>query len=299
MLRHLTIGMPAVLPALLLSTEVLAAGCPKMMNVGRFAGPGAGYEKPRVSVRCAGGIATVRTNSMPHYRFVRITPNPLVAQNFTFRLPLRPRRLRVPREIPRLGPVGIAVNGVVFFSPNEAARPSHQAWGDPVYNGIMDRCMGHTAREYHYHAFVQNCLAPGSRAGRPSPILGYAFDGYPIYGPWGCLDRGCRKVVRFRSSWVRTGDPTTYAWRAHAYRKQQGAQYLDRCNGRVGPDGTYRYHATARFPYIIGCYAGVPMAQPRNRRRGGFRPEGRGPRFGRDGRRPPPRGGYGRPPRRH
>jgi hypothetical protein len=32
---------------------------------------------------------------------------------------------------------------------------------------------------------------------------------------------------------------------------------LDECNGRFGPDGTYRYHATATFPYILGCYRGT------------------------------------------
>jgi hypothetical protein len=33
---------------------------------------------------------------------------------------------------------------------------------------------------------------------------------------------------------------------------------LDPCNGRVGPDGVYRYHATTTFPYVLGCYRGTP-----------------------------------------
>ena len=68
-------------------------------------------------------------------------------------------------------------------------------------------------------------------------------------------------MVELQSSWVRIADPRTNAWDAYAYREQEGAAYLDRCNGRVGPDGRYRYHATSGFPYIIGCYAGTPKAQ--------------------------------------
>ena len=48
-----------------------------------------------------------------------------------------------------------------------------------------------------------------------------------------------------------------YAWDSHEFREKQGDEWLDECNGRIGPDGTYRYHATSTFPYILGCYHGV------------------------------------------
>jgi hypothetical protein len=274
-----------------LTSPADAAACPAnvLMDVSRTAGPGAGYERPRVSARCAGNMLVVRSNGMPHYRFVQITPNPLRAQNYVFRVPVNPRRASRTTRIPLLGGVGFAVNGVIFYGPNEAAFPAGQAYGDPVFNGIMDRCMGHTAREYHYHAFVQSCLAPRARAGKPSPVLGFAFDGFPIHGSWGCLDRACKKVVQFKSGYVRTASPARNAWQAHRWVKRKSPIYLDRCNGRVGPDGQYRYHATNTFPYIIGCYAGTPEMS--NRRRGGG-PRGRGPGGpGGPGVGPPPRGG--------
>ena len=28
----------------------------------------------------------------------------------------------------------------------------------------------------------------------------------------------------------------------------------------MGLDGTYRYHATREFPYVLGCYKGTPNA---------------------------------------
>jgi len=51
----------------------------------------------------------------------------------------------------------------------------------------------------------------------------------------------------------------TYAWDNHIYAGDQGdPTVLDECNGRFGPDGTYRYHATDAFPYVLGCYRGDP-----------------------------------------
>ena len=129
-------------------------------------------------------------------------------------------------------------------------------------------------------------------AAGPSPILGFALDGFPIYGPRGCLDAACQRVVTFKSSYEHTkyemgtvgcansnacadrnayvcaptvinGQETTacvykdYAWDYNVYQPQQGDGWLDECNGRIGPDGTYRYHATKTFPYLLGCYHGV------------------------------------------
>jgi hypothetical protein len=145
-------------------------------------------------------------------------------------------------------------------------------YGDPVYNGILDECLGHTGGQgdYHYHALLVKCLTAKSEDLKPSPIVGYALDGFPILGPYECADRACSAQVELLSSWEKTGDPTTYAWDNHACtkatcEKPEGA-YLDRCNGHVGPNGDYHYHATLAkneptytgFPYILGCYRGTP-----------------------------------------
>ena len=74
------------------------------------------------------------------------------------------------------------------------------------------------------------------------------------------LDEACEQRVTFVSGWEQTGDPSTYAWDNHAYVGGDDPTVLDRCNGRVGPDGSYRYHATSTFPYILGCYHGEAVA---------------------------------------
>ncbi|MEM7245048.1 MAG: YHYH protein [Acidobacteriota bacterium] len=214
------------------------------------------YPDPTLSVSCTATEVVVSSNGIPSYEFVLITRNDLEAQNYDWRFPLNPVLPAEAEDIPLLGTMGIAINGLPLFGPNEAEVPD--PYGDPVYNGIMDSCLGHTAQRgtYHYHALLVDCLTSADVDGEPSPIIGYAFDGFPIYGPWGCLDADCNEVIEFQSGWVQTGDPSTYAWDNHEYQEQEGDQYLDRCNGRIGPDGSYRYHATSTFPYILGCYAG-------------------------------------------
>lgn len=221
----------------------------------------ANYPDPFLDVYCEGDELVVESNGIPAYEFEPITPNALNAQDYTWRLPLSPTVAAETSEIPLLGTVGIAVNGLPFYGPNEGGMPD--PFGDPVYNGIMDACMGHTGPvgDYHYHAMLVACLTAGAPEDEASPVLGYAFDGFPIYGPQGCLDSECSEVVTFESGWVQTGDPTTYAWDNHEYQASDAPTQLDQCNGRIGPDGTYRYHATSTFPYILGCYAGTPGDQ--------------------------------------
>ncbi|MEE2786019.1 MAG: YHYH protein, partial [Myxococcota bacterium] len=192
------------------------------------------------------------------------------------------------------------------YGPNEAQFPD--PYGDPVANGAMDETEGHTGgnADYHYHALLELVFVDSDGDGvpdllddeavpapmGPSPILGYALDGFPIYGPRGCTDEECETVVTFSSSYETTnyeqgtegclnsaacndsdayvcaptmiaGQETTacvykdYAWDNHAYVEKNGEEWLDECNGRIGPDGNYRYHATSTFPYVLGCYHGV------------------------------------------
>jgi len=217
------------------------------------------YPDPELSVTCTNDMMTVEANGIPAYEFVQTTPNALQAQDHAWQVPLHPEHTGVATNIPLLGPAAVAVNGVPIYGPNEGAFPD--PYGDPIYNDILDDCLGHTAGmgDYHNHALVVECLRGETPAGEPSPIIAYAFDGYPIYGPLGCTDDACSEVVQYQSGWVLTGNPGTYAWDAYSYLPSGDDTVLDKCNGRVLPDGTYAYHATAGFPYIIGCYAGTPV----------------------------------------
>lgn len=241
-----------------------------ILDVGDAAGAGASYADPEVWAGCTDDALIIEGNGMPTYAFVQMTPNGLTEQDYTFEIPRHPTVAAQPTEIPLLGLAGVAVNGLVWFGPNEAAQPADSAWGDPIYNGITDGCFGHTAGEYHFHALNQKCLTqdavsesepwtlPDPSASESSPVIGWAMDGFPIYGSYGCLDEECTQVAEMTSGYDQIADPTQNAWEAYTWSDKSDATILDECNGRVQPDGSYGYHATSDFPYILGCYTGTP-----------------------------------------
>ena len=267
--------------ALALAAEEPACPTAAFLDVDQYPGAGEGYAKPRLEVKCDDDTLVVSSNAIPHYEFVQITPNPLVELNRDYRFPLRPALAEKPSPLPLLGPSGVAINGIPLFGPNEGPVP-RPGFGDPVYNAIMDSCMGHTARQYHYHALVASCLGADAKSGQPSPILAFAADGFPVYGPHGCKDEDCSEVIEFKSSWEQLRSPEIDAWDAYRFVPKSGSEYLDRCNGHSGDDhgGRYHYHATSTWPYILGCFSGTPSAdagreedrQFSNRGRGGGPP---------------------------
>lgn len=232
--------------------------CPMdtFLDVSDYDGAGEGYPKPYLNVYCDDEFVYVNSNGIPHYSFVQTTPNALSEQDHLWEIPLNPKSASQTSEIPLLGAIGFSVNGLPIYGPNEGAHPD--PYGDPVYNDILDSCLGHTAQrgDYHYHAFELSCLALNIGNYKESPILGYALDGFPIYGPYGCVDDECSEIIEFQSSWIKTGDPTTYAWDNYDYVANNDPTYLDQCNGRYDQKLGYHYRATENFPYLLGCYTG-------------------------------------------
>lgn len=241
-----------------------------LLDVTKAPGAGGDYAKPTLTGVCTATHFVVDTNGMPHYTFVPITPNPLVVSNQHYEITLDPQVAATTTDIPLLGTVAFAVNGMPVFGPNEGAMPAAEAFGDPIFNGIMDACLGHTADRYHYHSLLEKCLTqmglvnepwtnPDPDATKASPIVGWALDGFPIYGSRECADATCGSVVTIKSGYAQTGNPKTNAWEAYTWSDHPGDNtFLDECNGHTGPDGKYHYHVTEKFPYVLGCYRGTP-----------------------------------------
>jgi hypothetical protein len=161
-------------------------------------------------------------------------PNTIRVQNFRFRLPLEPRLSADISRLP-MGPIGMALNGVVFFNPFEQGGMNAVAGYSEVW---LDSCCGHPQQTgvYHYHKYPVCVKSPFRDDGQQhSPIIGFAFDGFPVYGPWESADLQAKDL--------------------------QGGQALDVCNGHSDSQRGYHYHVTpGRFPYVLGGYRGVVEA---------------------------------------
>lgn len=183
----------------------------------------------------------------------------------------------------------------------------------PAEKAGFDCSKGHPAMgNYHHHqnpsAFnldltvISNIcdlyVADGLYAINPdqhSPLIGYAYDGFPIYGAYGYANTdGTGGITRMKSSYVlrnittRThhadgtdvldGPPVDATYFLGYFREdyefisQTGSDYLDEHNGRFCvtpeyPNGTYAYFCTvdenwnSAYPYAVGpTFYGVKTA---------------------------------------
>ena len=161
-------------------------------------------------------------------------PNYIQEKSFTWHIPLNPQvnpnhiamanQSNSNNALP-MGPIGVAVNGIVFFNPFDA--------GEVQALWRVDRCCGHPSPDYtyHYHKYPVCVKSPWADDGADhSPLIGFAFDGFPIYGPY-----EAKGIMA----------------------KDDQANPLNAFNMHYDKDRGWHYHVTpGQFPHIIGGYWG-------------------------------------------
>jgi hypothetical protein len=217
-------------------------------------------------------------------------PNIPANQNFLFKITRNPVQNTGTPIATGLGHIGVFTNGVSIFNPKDAMSYMNQnVWYQNaivVEGPSFDLCLGHPAPngEYHHH-LNPTCLYDDSVTILHSPIVGFAFDGFPVYGAHAYANaNGTGGITRMKSSYAkrnitsRTTLPdgstassagptvsTTYplGYYIEDYEYIAGSGDLDEHNGRfcVTPDypsGMYCYFVTldsnlvAEYPYLIG-----------------------------------------------
>ncbi len=187
-----------------------------------------------ISVTLEGDTHVVRANNLPThptgvypvspsdpaYQYDR-NPNSIREQNILLRLPANPEVAAQPSCVP-MGMVGFTLVGGAIYNAVDAGgndAPAHE---------VQDSCDGHPQRngQYHYHS-LSPCMPQGRDASGGSELIGYALDGFGIYGPY---DASGRELTNAD---------------------------LDACHGSVGPvmwDGElvtmYHYVMTDEYPVL-------------------------------------------------
>ena len=235
-------------------------------------------------------------------------PNTVSTQSGEFAFTLRGGTNTSNPQSTTLGPQGITLNGVVLFNPSagpgplpgQTVAPANGFNWNAVFNESaygVDACGGHAEQNgaYHYHSgsFLVNCWGnalvqsneyfsassfEGNYFRHPdghSKIVGFCFDGYPIYGPFGykTAEDNETGTKRLRSSYRLLTTPRegrTYSYSQYVagsfvqdYEYVNGLGDLDQYNGRYCvtpeyPDGTFAYFLTLDeenepvYPYIFG-----------------------------------------------
>ena len=222
----------------------------------------------------------------------RGNPHSISKKNYNLKVPLVPHKNSSATRAQ--GAVfGIAVNGVVmdpgtaeFWQNDRRSGWNYEALGGACKLGL-DRYNAHVQPDgtYHYHGIPTGVMA--SKDGKSVPaLLGFAADGFPIYGPYGYSDpKRNSGLKKLNSSYrVKKGNrPGGPGGRYNGKFTQDwayvaGAGDLDQCNGRFAatpeyPNGTYHYVLTDAFPFIPRCWMGNPDSSFMRLKRGGMRGE--------------------------
>jgi len=257
------------------AADAAPSACPPadfLLNTPAGQGAGPSYPKPIIISDCNALWFTIISNGLPFYTYMPITASKLTEGKQLWSIDRSPKIAAQTTALPASGPIGVTIAGLGFYGPNDAGMAVDKPLGDPLANAIVDGCLGHaSAADYHFHGLSEKCLQtkalatatpwllPDVAKNVASPLLGWALDGFAVYGRYGCLDKDCKQVAEMKSGYAKTGDAKSDAWAAYQYQPAPNdPSVLDACNGRIEPDGSYRYHATATFPYTIGCFKGTP-----------------------------------------
>lgn len=158
------------------------------------------------------------------YRYDR-NPNSIKEQAVRLTLPAMPALASQPSCLGG-GPVGVLLTGSVLHVALDAAGR------DAVAHETQDHCQGHPepSGRYHYHNLT-TCLEDGG--GDHSPLMGYALDGFGMYGHHG-------------EGGAALSNADLDACHGHAHTVAWDGETVD----------LYHYHATAEYPYTVGCMMG-------------------------------------------
>ena len=291
----------AAVASLAVATAALAAPpqveCWLLNEVGRT-GYG-GLEADVQAVKYNANFIYVSCSSVPAYQIGPWPGNPNTPTdgNWTFRITRTPQPKAAPKTATGLGAIGVWVNGVAIYNASDARSYNNRnIWHQNaifVEGPSFDGCGGHPAPNQQYHNHQNAACIYAETSAMHSPIVGFAFDGYPVYGPYGFANTdGSGEIRRMRSGYrtrnitQRTTLPNGTVLTSINYGPAVSATYplgyyiedfeyvaglgdLDTSNGRFCvtpeyPEGTYAYFVTydasgaPAYPYMIGpTYYGV------------------------------------------
>ncbi len=239
----------------------------------------------------------VSSSSVPGYTIGPWTANPNTPadKNFISKFTRNPIVNNGTKTNTGLGSIGIWTNGVSLFNAKDGQYwngtamsngISNTGWNRNAYywEGIsFDACKGHPGPDgtYHHH-IAPSCLYNQTNTTTHSPIIGYAWDGFPIYGAYAYTNTdGTGLIKRMVSSYIlssissrssgtngtsQSGPPINATYplgsMCEDYVYTAGSGDLDQYNGRTCitpeyPAGTYAYFVTidasgvAAYPFVL------------------------------------------------
>lgn len=236
--------------------------------------------EPSVSIEIDGDVRVIKSNGIPDHGTGEFpnegNPNEIRPQSYTFMVPVDPKLNVEATKVTNNMYFGVALNGVVF-DPGTAEYymgDMNSGWNYEAMSGEVDLGLDENNAHvqpngaYHYHGKANGL--DDSEGEVHSSLIGYAADGFPIYGKYGYADSldSTSGVVEYKSGYelkegVRDGGPLGEYDGTFVEDYEYVGGELDECNGMIGvtpeyPDGIYMYRLTDDFPFVPRCLRGFP-----------------------------------------
>jgi hypothetical protein len=251
-------------------------------------------------VRYSTNYVYVNASGIPSYSIGTwpMNPNTAANKNWSFKIPRNPQASATKVTV-GLGKIGTFVNGVPMYNADDGMTYNNNGtWKRNAYffeSVSFDACSGHPDQSSTYHHHIYPTCLQAIDATKHSPLVGFSFDGFPVYGPYAYAStNGTGALKRMTPSYqtrnitTRTTLPgsttvleaskqgptvsTQYPIGSFLqdYEFVQGSGDLDAYNGRFAvtpeyPNGVYAYYVTVDashkpvYPYILGLqYYGTP-----------------------------------------
>lgn len=235
-----------------------------------------------LKIDVTGDKCVFSTNMIPNHDFNdggNAFPNEVSAQDVQFEVTKTPTAAAQSTALSLTVDNAIMLNGVkvdllaaaCFGIGNEkvGCNDIDQPWRfDPMFAANGFRVDSHNAHSqadgsYHYHG-SPNALFHDDDDSAESPVVGFAADGFPIFGSYFDDNGTIRKAVssyQLRQGTRPSGDGEPGGSYDGTYRDDY--EYvaesgdLDACNGMT-LNGVYGYFITEGYPYVMACFTGTP-----------------------------------------
>ena len=234
-----------------------------------------------LTISASVGKCQLQSNGVPNHDFndgQQSFPNNLSEQSYNYQITTSPVFASSNTALAIGSDNGLMLNGVkidllaaaCFAVGDEktGCGDMSQPWRfDPMFPANGFRVDSHNAHvqpngSYHYHGTPNAMFAADTAV--ESPLVGFAADGFPIFGSWFDDDGTVRKALpsyRLKTGTRQavSGYTTPSGDYDGTYRDDyeyiEGLGDLDECNG-MQVDGVYGYFISDAYPYIMGCLKG-------------------------------------------
>ena len=218
-------------------------------------------------------------NAIPNHDFNEAPARfatPVAELATTFSIPRAPTMAASPTSLTLMTYDAVMLNGVVvdllaagcfgvgdgMIGCFDIATPWRFDPMSPMNDFGTDPHNAHTQPDGRYHYHGDPMAMYGDAGPDPSPVIGFAADGFPIYGPYfddGTTVRAALSGYTLRTGTRPDGPGGTYDGSYVDDWEFTDAGDLDECNGMT-IDGQYGYYVTSTYPWILKCFRGTPDA---------------------------------------